>query len=546
MNQLRPEIALSWKRSRLSGLDPGRLPAPTLLDPSDASGRLLHAARPVLDELGAHLAGTGCCILLVDRDCRVVDRLFDSDRLQRAMEGIGVLSGVELSEETFGTNALGTPFEVRRGLVVHGEEHYLEPLKDFSCYGHPLVHPVTRRIEGILDITAVGKTANPLFAPLVARAARDIEARLLEGARESDRRVVDAFQRAARRRGLAVAAMGEDIMLTNKAAVDLLGPADHAELRSLAIGLRAGETHTVDFELASGGRTRLRIDRIAGAGSGALFVLDAVGVRAPVPRNVGDRTATDSLRHDLGALRSRRGNVAVCGESGSGRTWAAGEFTGGDGVVVDAARIVGEGERAWSSGLLAVVDHAGEHDVVVIEHVHVAPDSVIRLIASVLDAGPRFVLTSDPDDTVRDDVRALLARCPGRVRVPALRHRVREFAQLVASLTGELGRTDLLLGPGALAALAERSWPGNLTELRSVLDAVPQRDSPIPLRPEELPSEYRATGRVSRLGGLERAEREAIVAALRDSGGNKVHAAARLGISRSTLYSRIRALDIGV
>lgn len=51
---------------------------------------------------------------------------------------------------------------------------------------------------------------------------------------------------------------------------------------------------------------------------------------------------------------------------------------------------------------------------------------------------------------------------------------------------------------------------------------------------------------MARLGGRERAERDAIVEALNESGGNKVHAAARLGISRTTLYSRIRALDITV
>ena len=46
---LRPEIELSWKRSQLSGIDPARVPEPTLFDPSDWSERLLGAARPVRD-----------------------------------------------------------------------------------------------------------------------------------------------------------------------------------------------------------------------------------------------------------------------------------------------------------------------------------------------------------------------------------------------------------------------------------------------------------------------------------------------------------------
>ncbi|MCK0093764.1 hypothetical protein MWU77_23640 [Rhodococcus sp. F64268] len=133
---MRPEIALSWKRSELRGLDPGRLPEPTLLGPSDTSGRLRSAARPVLDELGTQLSGTECCILLVDRECRIVTRVFASASMQRAMDDLGVLRGTELSEETFGTNALGTPLKVGQGLVVHGEEHFLEPLKGLRTARH--------------------------------------------------------------------------------------------------------------------------------------------------------------------------------------------------------------------------------------------------------------------------------------------------------------------------------------------------------------------------------------------------------------------------
>ncbi|AVP71142.1 Fis family transcriptional regulator [Rhodococcus hoagii] len=546
MHGLRPEIELSWKRSQLSGIDPARVPEPTLFDPSDSSERLLRAARPVLDELGVQLAGTGCGVLLVDRDCRVVARVFDSDALRGAMEGVGLLTGVVLSEENYGTNALGTPLEVRQGVVVHGHEHFLESFRQFSCYGQPIVHPVTRRIEGILDITATEKTANPLFAPFVARAVGDIEARLLEGARESDRRVVDAFQRAARQRGLAVAAMGQDIMLTNKAAVEMLAPSDHAALRALAADVPAGESRRLHFALSAGGSTALQIDRVAGADSGALFLLDAGRTRAPVRRTAVPQDATSRLRRRLHELRSGTGSLALVGEPGSGRTWAARQFADGAVDVLDAAQIVGQGEREWSAGLLEVVGQAPSH--VLIEHVHLAPDSVLALIASLVanPAGPRIVMTSDPVDTVPPAARDLLARCGNQVSVPALRHRIRELDGLVAALADQLGRADLRLGPSALAALSEHAWPGNLVELRAVLAGLPDRPDGGVVRVEDLPEDYRAPGRIARLGGRERAERDAIVEALSESGGNKVHAAARLGISRTTLYSRIRALDITV
>ena len=60
----------------------------------------------------------------------------------------------------------------------------------------------------------------------------------------------------------------------------------------------------------------------------------------------------------------------------------------------------------------------------------------------------------------------------------------------------------------------------------------------------DLPAEYRGSTRAARLRGMEQAERQAILAALAAADGNKSRAATALGISRTTLYARIRALGI--
>ena len=64
------------------------------------------------------------------------------------------------------------------------------------------------------------------------------------------------------------------------------------------------------------------------------------------------------------------------------------------------------------------------------------------------------------------------------------------------------------------------------------------------LEVSDLPTRYQAVPWQRLLTPLERSEYETIVVALRESGGNKLQAARRLGISRGTLYSRMRRFKI--
>ena len=100
------------------------------------------------------------------------------------------------------------------------------------------------------------------------------------------------------------------------------------------------------------------------------------------------------------------------------------------------------------------------------------------------------------------------------------------------------------LARDAFARLAELDWPGNLTELNHVVQTVAARRSAGDVLVTDLPAEYRTGPVLARLSPWERSEYEAIQAALVRNGGNKVQAAKDLGISRGTLYNRIRTLRI--
>jgi len=105
-----------------------------------------------------------------------------------------------------------------------------------------------------------------------------------------------------------------------------------------------------------------------------------------------------------------------------------------------------------------------------------------------------------------------------------------------------LGRKAPGLAVAAAKALRAYHWPGNIRELRNVLErAVILARNEITLN--ELPDLLRVlpSGAEPQDGGILRgAEREAILAALKLAGGNRRLAAERLGISRRTLQYRLR------
>lgn len=308
---IRPEIALSWRRSMLSGVKPD---APLNPKPADFENDspLLRSARPVLDELADEIAGTSVSILLTDRDCRVLRRVIDGSQVRRRMDRLGLVAGSIFSEDVVGTSALGTPAEVQQAVIVNGTEHYAEQLKSLSCYGRPIFHPATRRFEGILDLTVEAPQMNPLVVPFINRAVLDVEHRLVAGSRVSQQRLMNAFQNIPTQPDVAVAAMDADTLLSNQLAIDLLDSSDHAKLRQIAANLRAGQVWTMDIELSNGEPVSVEAKSVAPAEGGAVFLIrPAHGPIGPTGRRGPESAAHGQwLKHLAAAGATRLGKVA--------------------------------------------------------------------------------------------------------------------------------------------------------------------------------------------------------------------------------------------
>jgi two-component system nitrogen regulation response regulator NtrX len=150
----------------------------------------------------------------------------------------------------------------------------------------------------------------------------------------------------------------------------------------------------------------------------------------------------------------------------------------------------------------------------------------------------------------REDLYYRLCVVP--IRVPALRERREDISALAEYFLAEFcARNNFKpkrLAPGAFEALEDYSWPGNIRELRNTVERMAILTKGDVLEADSVPVEIRIARGSGARGNLreakESAEREHILKALEESKGNVSGAARVLGMERTNLHKRIRALGL--
>jgi DNA-binding NtrC family response regulator len=144
------------------------------------------------------------------------------------------------------------------------------------------------------------------------------------------------------------------------------------------------------------------------------------------------------------------------------------------------------------------------------------------------------------------------------LRLPPLRERGREeiadlTVRVLLDLRRKVGRGPSRLTADALDVLTRYAWPGNIRELRNVVERVLLLSADAEeVHPAHLPPEIvGGNGTGSGLGGevdadlsLSEVERRHIARALAHHAGNRSRAARSLGISRATLYEKLARYDL--
>jgi len=538
-------IVRSWRRSLSISADSAK-PCQRFTD-IDTDSILCRAADPVLDRWQNHLADTGTTLFLSDRAGAIVSRRASDGTLRRRLDSVHAAEGFDYSEESIGTNGLGTSMVEKRALLISGSQHYNDALATLACAAAPVCTP-SGSVIGSISLGGPIESASPLMLSLTREIGQQIEERLRSSARPQDLALAMSFTRFTNSQRPTVV-MDSESILANTPGLPYIGVTSHLMLWELlnshdwaaANTLRLQPDGTMVEVIArrvlDGPRAHfvLHFADLEQVSSGAVDLAPKTGVRPPAavqpeavrtvlvvegPPGSGRSTIAQSLHGDR-----QCGNVFehVVIEAGQVDWSAAHRLLGrGTDVLLRRAENVEEADADQLATLVnqhRVAAAAGQRSstlAVTVDRDRCCPEVLVVLDDIGYAAGTQ-PLVSNPE------------RIPGLVKQ-------------VLNRVDPTGRHTI--SPAALQSFVQWNWPGNVTELVQTLSALVTQVPSSVIERRHLPRHLQQAPPRRRLSLLETAERDAIIKALDAASGNKSEAAELLGMGRTTLYRKLRQLGL--
>jgi len=527
----------SHQRSADFGLRSDHAPEVSALEPPaleelrERNHTLDFHARPVMENLYAQIAGTRSMVLLTDRHGTILHSLGDADFLARAQR-VALQPGVAWSEQSKGTNAIGTALAEGEPMQIHADQHFLRANHFLSCSCAPITDPMGELL-GSLDVSGDRRSQGKHTLALVRMSAQIVENHLF----------VRHFDAAVR---LHFHSRAEflDTLLEGMAVFDADGrflSANRSAEFQLGMSLRALQAHTFSslfgrplsdltrrgpgaagdlFELQMPGGVKVagRLRQRAPAACLPVAVGGAAPARPPSGRacqpggldtlRKGD-AAMSALIDRLQALAGRDIPVLVLGETGTGKELLAraihqdsprragplvavncaalpeqlieSELFGyEEGAFTGARRKGSPGRIVQADGGTLFLDEIGDMPLAlqarllrVLQEREVTPLGGARPVPvdfTIVCATHRDLRALRASGGFRED---LYWRINGLVvRLPALRDRSdlpAIAAQLLRNEAALVGRPAQCLAPEVLAVFVRHPWPGNIRQLASLL-----------------------------------------------------------------------------
>ena len=179
-------IEESHRRSASFGLAPESRPdyspiqKADLVSKVDENRGLCSHALPVMETLYEQIVNTHSMVILTDAQGTILHAMGDDDFLEKA-DRVALCAGVAWSEQSKGTNAIGTAIAEQAPTLVHADQHYLTVNHFLTCSAAPIIDHQGRLI-GVLDVTGDQRSFHKHTMALVRMSAQMIENQLFSAA----------------------------------------------------------------------------------------------------------------------------------------------------------------------------------------------------------------------------------------------------------------------------------------------------------------------------------------------------------------------------
>jgi transcriptional regulator of acetoin/glycerol metabolism len=571
-----------------------------VLESRERLQQVLHIAGNEMSSLHQQLSGAGHAVLLTDAR-GVILNCVTAPAERKIFERAGLWLGADWSEACEGTNGIGTCLVERQSLTIHQDEHFRGRHTGLTCSASPVFDP-HGELLAVLDVSSARHEVSRQ-SQFHTMALVNLSAKMIESCyflRYFDNQWLLRFHLQAESVGLfsegLLAFDGEGrISAVNQSALNLLG-----HIRGGLLGKpvemffdcsldellgRASVNANASWPLRTrDGRSLFAVLR------GQPRSIPVPVVQTPVmPERarlsgicIGDTALQEDFRKSQRVFE-RDVPLLINGETGSGKEAFAkavhqasqraekafvalncaaipeslieSELFGYRGGSFTGARKEGmRGKLQQADGGTLFLDEIGDMPLAlqtrllrVLEDRQVVPiggepESVnVRIIS----ATHRNLLERVEDGSFRED---LYYRLNGlEVALPALRDRTDKSQLLDFLLAEEAGGESVLIDAPARQALLGYAWPGNVRQLRNVLRTLAALCEGGRIGLEDLPAMIRQARPVQVVAveaqsehPLDDAERLALLSVLEQTRWHMTHTAEQLGVSRNTLYRKLR------
>lgn len=548
---IRPRIARSWRRSAAMGVDPD---APAKIDSNArVDEQTLRCAAPFVADLERMAFEAGGDVTVITPGGALVHDLTPAieDRYP---------SGRVLLESECGTNGDGTAIEDGHSGWVFSAEHYRPDFSATCCYSVLIRDPFRDNVRACITLTmpeAVMMVSDPASVGLVVEGmAAKITRELAARSASREQMLFAEYLKATRRyrNGAILATDGKNTSVTDP-ALELLREDDFAAILSYAQeALRAGTETKHEVTLSGERPVQLHIS-MAGEGPtplGAIVVVKpsasktAPGAKTTEPAEsasrvtpfaqlIGENKAFRQALELAGKVITDGTPAHVIGEPGTGKRTIAMRIADGwteHVEVLDCPR--------YQEDTQALLHAAREHiqaGAVILRDADALPiatsEAIVELLRQIEE--PRILLTMRRPNASANALISFLGSV--EIAVPPLRARREDIPTLATRFIADT--TEKRPSARLLYVLAQADWPGNISQLRSVVQqaAVVARGAEVSV--SDLPQSFGGAMSRGPLSRLEEVELQELRAALDEANGNRTLAADILEIGRSTLYRRL-------